>query len=225
MLRTLGAELADLLLPQRCPGCGAPASPERLLCTACRDAIPRVGFSICARCLSSGREPVGCAGHPGFQVWPAWLHDERAAAAVQAFKFEARTALAAELAGELARVIPPGAFELVLAVPLHRVRRRERGYDQAALLAESLGAAIAVPWLNGVLARTRATRPQTTLDAGGRRRNLSGAFRIDRPAELRGRRVLLVDDVITTGATFEAALGALEAAGARASGAALSWAQ
>ena len=73
--------------------------------------------------------------------------------------------------------------------------------------------------------RARATRPQTGLDAAGRRRNLRGAFRVDAPRELRGRRVLVVDDVITTGATFEAALDALREAGAHASGAALAWAQ
>jgi len=224
-LRDLGASVAELLLPQRCPGCGVPADARRLLCDACHAAIPRVSFAICARCLAREREPVGCARHPGFQVWPAWLHDERAAAAVQAFKFEARTALASPLALEMARALPPGRFDLVLAVPLHPTRRRERGYDQAALLAEALGAALGVPRFARALRRERPTRPQTTLDAAGRRRNLRGAFQVPHSAELRGRRVLLVDDVITTGATFEAALAALEAAGAHATGAALSWAQ
>ena len=224
-LRDLGASVAELLLPQRCPGCGEPADARRLLCEACRAAIPRVSFSICARCLALEREPVGCARHAGFQVWPAWLHDERAAAAVHAFKFDGRTALANPLALEMARAIPPGALDLVVAVPLHHVRRRERGYDQAALLAEALGATLGVPRLAGALRRERPTRPQTTLDAAGRRRNLRGAFRVASAVELRGRSVLLVDDVITTGATFEAALAALESAGARCTGAALSWAQ
>jgi ComF family protein len=223
--RDLGAGVAEFMLPQRCPGCGAPADARRLLCDSCRAAIPLVSFPICARCLAFEREPAGCTRHAGFQVWPAWLHDAIAAAAVQAFKFGARTALASELALEMVRAIPPAGFDLVMAVPLHRVRRRERGYDQAALLAEAVGAALGVPRLADGLRRERPTRPQTSLDAAGRRRNLRGAFRVMRASELKGRRVLLVDDVITTGATFEAALSALEDAGARASGAALSWAQ
>jgi ComF family protein len=224
-LRRLGACVVEYLLPQRCPGCGAPAPAERLLCERCRENIPRVSFALCARCLASGREPVGCAVHAGFEVWPAWLYDERAAAVVQALKFGARTALAGDLARELARALPRTPCDLVAALPLHRVRRRERGYDQAALLAEALGGALGVPRAAGALIRARATRPQTGLDAAGRRRNLRGAFRAPAPAELRGRRVLLVDDVITTGATFEAALAALADAGAHATGVALAWAQ
>jgi len=219
------ADVAELLWPQRCPACAAPAGAERLLCEDCRAAIPRVAFSLCARCLAAGREPAGCGIHGDFQVWPAWLYDERAAAMVRAFKFEARVALAAELARELARALPPARFELVIPIPLHAARRRERGYDQAGALAEALGLALGVPCLPGALTRSRATRPQTGLDAAGRRRNLRRAFRIQRPLEMRGRRVLLVDDVITTGATFEAALAALGESGAHAVGAALAWAQ
>jgi ComF family protein len=224
-LRRLGAGVVEYLLPQRCPGCGAPASTERLLCERCRGEIPRVSFALCARCLAGGREPVGCAVHAGYEVWPTWLYDERAAALVQALKFGARTALAGDLALELARTLPRAPYDLVAALPLHRVRRRERGYDQAELLAEALGGALGVPRIPGALIRARATRPQTGLDAAGRRRNLRGAFRAAAPAELRGRRVLLVDDVITTGATFEAALAALADAGAHATGVALAWAQ
>lgn len=224
-MRALGRGLLEYLLPQRCPGCGTPADPRRLLCRECRARIPRVSFALCARCLAAGREPVGCGAHPGFEVWPAWLYDERAAALVQALKFGARTDLAPDLAAEMARALPPPSHDLVVAVPLHRVRRRERGYDQAALLAEALGVLRAVPRQPGALERRRSTRAQTGLDAAGRRRNLRGAFAVTAPAELRGRRVLLVDDVVTTGATFEAALAALAAAGARATGVALAWAQ
>ena len=224
-LRRLGGAVVEYLLPQRCPGCGVPADAQRLLCEACRERIPRVSFALCARCLAAGCEPVGCTRHAGFGVWPAWLYDERAAALVQALKFGGRTALARELARELARALPPAPYDLVAALPLHPLRRRERGYDQAALLAEALGAARGVPRMAGALIRARATRPQTGLDAAGRRRNLRGAFRAAAPAELRGRRVLLVDDVITTGATFEAALAALADAGAHATGVALAWSQ
>jgi ComF family protein len=227
--RAAGAPLARALeafaLPQRCPACAAPAAPERLLCDACAGAIPRVSYALCARCLVREREPVGCARHPHHVVWPAWVYDERAALAVHALKFYARPGLARALAEPLAAALPPAlAPDLVVAVPLHAARRRERGYDQAALLADALAERIGAPRLPGALTRVRATPAQSRLGARARRANLAGAFRVERPATLAGRRVLVVDDVVTTGATLEACLDALAAAGAEPCAAALAWA-
>jgi len=220
------ADLAAFVLPQRCPGCGVPAPAARLLCEACRAAIPRVSFALCAHCLARGADPAGCRAHPGRQVWPAWLYDERAACVVHALKYGGRRGLAPGLAAELARVVPGAPrHDLVMAVPLHSARRRERGYNQAGLLAESLAGAIGVPGLAGAIERARDTRPQARLDPRARRANVAGAFRVTRPGWLEGRNILLVDDVVTTGATFDACLTALERAGARAMGIALAWAQ
>jgi len=219
-------DLEAFALPQRCPGCGAPAEPARLLCEACLDLLPALSFALCARCLVRGREPVGCAGHPHAQVWPALVYEERSALLVHALKYGARPGLAAALAGRIAEALPAGVLpDLVTAVPLHPARRRERGYDQAWLLAEHLAGLLGVPALAGVLVRTRATRAQARLDPEARRRNLAGAFQVPEPRRYRERRVLVVDDVITTGATLEACLGALAAAGARPVGAVLAWAQ
>ena len=218
--------LAAFALPSRCPGCGAPTAPERLLCPRCWVAVPGAGLVLCARCLGLEREPVGCARHPGFRVGAAWVYDERAALVIGAFKYAGRTDLAAPLAVELARApLPDARPELVTEAPLHPARRRERGYDQAALLAEALAARLGVPFLPGALERTRATPAQARLGARRRRANLAGAMRVRRPQSLKGRRVLVVDDVITTGATLEACLGALEACGASAAGVAVAWAQ
>jgi ComF family protein len=219
-------DLAAFALPQRCPGCGVEAAPARLLCDACHAAIPRLGVALCARCLAQGREPVGCRAHPGHAVWAAWLYDERAATVVHALKYEGRRGLAAGLAAEVARVAPPAPrADLVVAVPLHPARRRERGYNQAGLLAEALAERIGVPMLERAVERVRDTRPQARLDPRSRRANVAGAFRVRHPGRLEGRSILLVDDVITTGATFEACLSALARAGARATGIALAWAQ
>jgi len=225
-LASWARDFAAFALPQRCPGCGAHAAAARLLCDACRAAIPRVAMPLCARCLAAGREPVGCRLHPGRTVWPAWLYDERATCVVHALKYQGRVGLAAGLAPELARVVPPAPRpDLVMAVPLHSARRRERGYNQAGLLAETLAGEIGVPLLDGAIERVRDTRPQARLDPRARRANVAGAFRVRRPRWLEGRSILLVDDVITTGATFEACLAALERAGARPAGVALAWAQ
>ncbi|MBI1798228.1 MAG: hypothetical protein HYR73_00910, partial [Candidatus Eisenbacteria bacterium] len=136
--RGAGEGVAALLMPQRCPVCAAAADPARLLCDACRARIPRLAAPLCARCLAREREGVGCRAHAGFEVWPAWVYDEGAAAVVGALKFGERPGLANALADELARALPPGRFDLVVEVPLHRVRERERGYNQAAELAEAL---------------------------------------------------------------------------------------
>jgi ComF family protein len=213
-------------MPQRCPGCGARTGRERLLCPACHARIPRLTSTLCVHCLAAGREPAGCLGHPGFAAHAAWLYDPSAATVVHAIKYQERPGLAAALGGEMARALPPGYRpDLVLEVPLHRARLRERGYNQAAMLADAVAEALSAPRLSGALTRVRATRAQARLGPAERRRNLAGAFRVPRPAALSGRSVLIVDDVITTGATLEACLAPLHAAGTRAMGLALAWAQ
>jgi ComF family protein len=100
-------------------------------------------------------------------------------------------------------------------MPLHVARRRERGYNQATLLARPLARALRIPLHEGALARTRATQPQTRLVHSDRRANVAGAFALVSPAMtplLAGKRILLVDDVTTTGATLDAAAVALLAA-------------
>jgi ComF family protein len=225
-LAGLARDLAAFALPQRCPACGAQAGPERLLCARCQARIPRFSTALCVRCLAAGREAVGCLGHPGFVARAAWIYDESAALVVHALKYDERPHLAKALGEEMARTLPPGYRpDLVLEVPLHRTRRRERGYNQAAVLADSLAVAVAAPRLPGALVRVRPTQAQARLGPAGRRANLAGAFRVRRPAALEGRSVLIVDDVLTTGATLEACLVPLHAAGANASAVALAWAQ
>lgn len=219
--------LADAVLPQRCPGCGGPAAADRLLCGPCAARVPRLRVPLCARCLVEGREPAGCGRHRAFAVFTPWLFDERAAAVVHALKYQDRPGLAAPLGEELAAALPAAwrRPDLVVDVPLHPARLRERGYNQSAALANALADALGVPRLPRALRRVRATPPQARLGPAARRANLAGAFAIERPAWLAGRRVLLVDDVVTTGATLDAALGALHDAGAEARGVTLAWAQ
>ncbi len=103
---------------------------------------------------------------------------------------------------------------MVLAVPLHPARRRERGYNQAQLLAERLGQALRVPAPEGLLSRARNNQSQTTLNKEQRRRNVDGIFAVTDPGLIKGRRIILVDDVLTTGATIGSCGHALLAAGA-----------
>lgn len=225
-VRGAGAALEAFALPQRCPWCGAAAAASHVLCGACFAAVPRLSFPLCVRCLALGADAFGCARHARWRVRPAWVYDERAALAVHALKYAARTRVAATLAAEMARALEGlPRPDLVMAVPLHAARERERGHNQAERLATPLAAALGALHVRGVLVRSRHTPPQVGGSAAERRRNVRGAFEVRGPSALRGRRVLLVDDVVTTGATLEAALDALRAAGAETSAAALAWAQ
>jgi len=226
-LRSLGSDILDFVLPQRCPGCGDPAPPETLLCADCIARLPRLAHALCARCLRHERPADGCLRHPGERVHAAFVYDERVALLVHAIKFGARPHLARAYAPALAAVLPERARRgaLVTAVPLHAARLRERGYDQAAVLAAAVADRIGAPCVPGLLVRTRATRAQSGLGARARRDNVQGAFAAAKPDWIRGRKVIVVDDVLTTGATLCEAMEALRRSGARTRGLAMAWAQ
>jgi ComF family protein len=135
---------------------------------------------------------------------------------VRRLKYQQERHLATPLAALLLDCLAarPLAVDVLVPVPLDPARGRERGYNQAALLAAPVAKALGLPALPDVLQRTRPTRPQVGLNAGERRANVRGAFACGNPSAVAGRRVLLVDDVMTTGATLEACADALTAAGA-----------
>jgi ComF family protein len=136
--------------------------------------------------------------------------------ALHAFKFAGRRALAAplgDLATEQCVASLPGGIDALIPVPLAWERERERGFNQSTLLARRIARRLDAPTRPGWLGRIRSTRPQSELSAAERRANVRGAFRAS--ARVVGRHVLVVDDVLTTGATLDACARALRAAGAR----------
>jgi ComF family protein len=218
----------DLVFPALCPVCGASLGEGRRdpLCGGCWRAIPRIAPPWCERCGA----PQGVAPAPPVPVTcgpcraepPGWDWARAGAEyqgvvrdAIHALKFEGRRALARPLAALVLEQAggqgdPAGA--VLVPVPLGHARERERGFNQAALVAERLAAGLRLPVRPGWLARVRATAPQSDLGAAERRANVRGAFAAA-PA-VAGRSVIVVDDVLTTGATAAECTRALRAAGA-----------
>jgi ComF family protein len=138
--------------------------------------------------------------------------------ALHAFKFRGRRGLAAPLGDLLvdgiAGGLPLGLPDLLVPVPLHPRRARERGFNQALLLARRVGRAWGRPVRDDVLLRAVPTMSQTALAASARRANVRGAFRLRRSEAIAGRHVAVVDDILTTGATVSECARCLEAGGA-----------
>lgn len=218
--------LLDLVFPPFCPLCRARLGAGRRdpLCGACWQALERIEEPVCRLCGLPLTVPGLCGGcrrrPPAFSyARAAARYGDVVREALHAFKFGGRRALAAPL-GELLAAPGPGALpgeapDLLLPVPLHPRRRRERGFNQSLLLARRVGRAWGLPVRPDILLRTAATSPQTDLSAPARRANVRGAFALRRPELVAGRHVILVDDILTTGATVGECARVLREGGAR----------
>ncbi len=205
------------LLSPRCLLCAEPGMAGQDLCTACAQALPwnRHACLHCAIPLPVAGSCGACLQKPPAvrETHAAFVYGFPLDRLVPRFKFHSDLAagrLLSDLMVEgLAELPCPDAL---MPVPLHHDRLRQRGYDQALELAKPLARAFQVPLLSDALVRTRATAPQSELDAGARRRNLRRAFEVRAGAAL-PEHVVLIDDVMTTGATLEAAAKTLLRAG------------
>ncbi len=216
-------DLIDALSDRRCPGCMGRVSREREVCDACDALVPRSGTVLCLHCLHQDppvpHEPSGaCRAHGSRRLAIAGPRYEPPLDRIlHAFKYDGARRIAPWLASLLPE--PPdragsvGRESVLVPIPLHPARRAHRGFDQALLLAESASARWGIPVVHP-LERTRDHEPQARLDPERRRWNVRGAFRVIRPAIVRGRPVFLVDDVVTTGSTLLEAAAALQSAGA-----------
>ena len=231
------AFLLDLVYPKRCGGCAAALPPARALefCETCQAALPWLDPPFCRRCgdwftvaaaddapAFADRECARCRADPPPYAFArsALRYEGPVRAAVQSFKFDGRRGLGGYLAGlvveRLDRIpeIAAGA-DAVISVPLHRRRQRERGFNQADALAAGIAARTSLELLGDPVERTRPTPPQVGLNRTARIANMRHAFTVRDAKRVEGRTILVVDDVMTTGATVAACAKALRDAGAR----------
>jgi competence protein ComFC len=208
----------DLLFPRWCVGCGGEGS---FLCQSCQRSLPRIEPPFCPRC---GKPQTGGQLCSGCVEWQASIDGIRSPfrfegavrEAVHQLKYRNLRTLAPLLAGLLNDCLTatPLPAEVLVPVPLHRKRLRERGYNQSRLLVEGLSRLNDLPAVVDCLVRQKHTPPQTrTSTVEERRDNVIGVF-ASRDDRLRGKKVLLIDDVATSGATLDACAAVLKESGA-----------
>lgn len=189
------SRLLDLLYPPKCVFCGRLLKVgEKGLCAACQKSLPWVAEDVPEKvCAPAAR----CAA-------PLWYRDE-VRESFHRYKFEGRDFYAPEYGKLMAQCVRDRlglGFDLICWAPLSQKRRRKRGYDQAELLARVLSSELARPAVPA-LRKVKNTVEQSSLeDEGARARNAAGAYAIADPAAVRGKRVLLVDDIVTSGSTL-----------------------
>lgn len=220
--------LLDVFLPPICHICHSfiPNAGTIHICTTCRDLLQLVSSPLCPICgipfagTGSDHHCGACLTHPPHfdSAQAHFLYEGPIRDLIHFFKYNRKT----HLRSPLALLALEGASDfladhqphLIVPVPLHRSRLRQRGFNQAVLLGNVLSCKLRLPMLPDILIRTRPTEPQINLTATERKINVQGAFSVIRPAAVTGKRVLLLDDVMTTGSTMNECAKELKKAGA-----------
>ncbi len=222
--RSIGGRILRLLYPDRCPVCNR-VLQGRLICRGCAGKLPYVSQPACLCCgkpIADAREEY-CGDckkqkHAFCQGKAVFVYQGAVKKMMYRYKYGNRrdyteffAAEAAKRYGDWAR---QRAITLVMPIPLSKKKKRRRGYNQAELFARRFARLCSLPCDTKALARVRDTTPQKQLSVRGRKNNLKNAFKIDEDV-VKSKRILLIDDIYTTGSTMDAAASVLKRAGAQ----------
>lgn len=222
--------LLHILFPRTCVccGCDLPYNTHNYLCEGCAGQLVRPGPLFCARCgvnlPSGGAHCRACRGSKAKTykcriIRSAWVFNAPSRAFVHGLKYGGNDYLAENMGRQMgqnfAGYTELAGAELVVPVPLFKRRQRGRGYNQSELLARSFARYTGLALAPHALMRSRDTVSQTKLGRAARLANMQGAFACVQPGLVKGKVILLVDDVATTGATLEGCATALRRAGAK----------
>lgn len=231
MFRGLLKGIKDLIYPNCCPACKGRISgdkKERLICGRCREDIEKNLPPFCASCGRHLDNP-GAAKNVCHGCLDAKFHFDRAFSPcvykgtvkklIHEFKYNGKDYLGEPLAGLMNEFIrdyrlPIEYMDFILPIPLHKSRLREREFNQAVILSEQVAGEFGKRVLADILVRSRHTKSQTELSPEKRRLNVEGSFSVKDAAAVKGANILLVDDVLTTGATLSEASRILKQNGA-----------
>lgn len=210
---------ANMIFTKRCPFCGQVILPYNDCCGACLESLPVISGKVCLMC---GMAEEKCVCRKEKRVYdglcaPYYYHDG-VSDAIQEFKFHGEKAtgsfLAKSMAGRIKECFPDKTFHMITPVPLYRKKLRERGYNQSELLAAEIGKILKIP-VCPVLSKDFDTGPQHLTKAADREGNVAGVFSVKDPEAVRGKTILLCDDIKTTGFTLSECAKVLKMCGAK----------
>jgi competence protein ComFC len=231
--RGIKESVLDFVFPPHCLLCNSSISssemedhtyPKNLVCRTCWDSLNILPHPFCPICRSFlDREMRRCPKCPQFSSLSLnrslGVFDPYYQVLIHHFKYNRKFSIGKNLGRRLGEILKKEefskGFDYIIPVPLYPSRKRERGYNQSRILAEEVSKTISVPLAEKVLIRKKKTKDQTHLSPEERERNVKGAFVVRANLTLQGKKVILVDDVITTGSTLKECARVLKEAGAR----------
>jgi ComF family protein len=221
--------LLHVIFPTACAGCQNPLQddPVPFFCRRCWDKLKPIPGPVCPRCGRPFASPIALLHSPTHQcgacrarpmaltqIWSLFPYQPPLKEAITLFKYRGKLSLTQPLAQAMVEALPAlPTLDAIIPVPLHPQRLREREYNQSLLLANRLSHHLGIPLFLACLLRIRPTVPQTSLSRKERLTNLRRAFSVPKPARIQGKRILLVDDVLTTGTTLHECAKTLRRAG------------
>lgn len=215
--KQLWSEFIDLLFPRCCEACNRPlVGSEELICTLCRVDLPRMETDSQLFLLISNKFPDNPA-IAGVHTFLVFTKRGKVRNLLHSLKYRGKEELGVMLGkmfgNELLMSGSLPEVDLLVSVPLHPRKKRERGYNQSDALARGFAESTGIPFSDTVLERTKYTSSQTGKTKSERQKNVQGVFKVTDQTLIEGKKIALFDDVLTTGATLEACVAALERSG------------